>query len=149
MMVSCTLRGARRTSSSRQAAKNIAPANIEMDLATLPLIENAIVCGERRPYLTALIRLNAASVTQFAADRGLSDKDSQLQQSIRQKLQEGIDAINDRHSRVESIRRFAILPRPFSIEDGDLTPTMKVKRSAVMKKFERIIDELYDHGTAI
>jgi long-chain acyl-CoA synthetase len=129
--------------------KNIAPANIEMDLATLPLIENAIVCGERRPYLTALITLNAASVTQFAADRGLSDKDSQLQQSIRQKLQEGIDAINDRHSRVESIRRFAILPRPFSIEDGDLTPTMKVKRSAIMKKFERIIDELYDHGTAI
>lgn len=129
--------------------KNIAPANIEMDLATLPLIENAIVCGERRPYLTALLTLNPEAVAQFAASRGLRDGDPQLKQAIHKRLQEAIDAINQRHSRAENIRRFAILPQQLSIENGDLTPTMKVKRSAVIKKFAPVIDELYDHGAAL
>ncbi len=129
--------------------KNIAPANLEMHLATLPLIENAIICGDRRPYLTALITLNAASVAQFASEKGLSQSDARLQDEIRQTLQEGIDAINQRHSRVENIRRFAILPEPLSIENGDLTPTMKVKRSAVMKRFEPLIDGLYIGGATV
>jgi long-chain acyl-CoA synthetase len=129
--------------------KNIAPANLEMDLATLPLIENAIVCGERRPYLTALITLNVAAVEQFAAEQGLITNHARLHEVVRQALQAGIDAINARHSRVENIRRFAILPEPLSIENGDLTPTMKVKRSAVMKRFAGVIEELYDNGAAI
>jgi long-chain acyl-CoA synthetase len=123
--------------------KNIAPANLEMDLATLPLVENAVVCGDRQPYLTALITLNADAVAQFAAQRGMNGKDPRLEEALQQELQKGIDAINERHSRVENIRRFAILPEPLSIENGDLTPTMKVKRAAVMKRFEPVISELY------
>ncbi len=126
--------------------KNIAPANLEMDLTALPLVEHAIVCGERRPYLSALITLNAGAVAQFAAERGLSGDENRLQEAIRQELQTGIDAINARHARAENIRRFAILPQTLSIESGDLTPTMKVKRAAVMRRLEPIIDGLYREG---
>jgi long-chain acyl-CoA synthetase len=126
--------------------KNIAPANLEMELTSLPLVEHAIVCGERRPYLCALITLNAGEAERFGAERGFSESDPRLQEAIRQELQTGINAINARHARVENIRRFAILPRPFSIEGGDLTPTMKVKRSAILEKLKPIIDELYGQG---
>ena len=126
--------------------KNIAPANLEMDLAALPLVEHAIVCGDRRPYLTALITLNAGAVAQFAAQCGLTENDPHLEDAIRQELQSGIDAINARHARVETIRRFAILPQPLSIEAGDLTPTMKVRRATVLTRLQPVIDELYQQG---
>ena len=126
--------------------KNIAPANLEMDLVALPLVEHAIVCGDRRPYLTAVITLNAGAVAQFAAQRGLPDNDPQLKEAIRDELQSGIDAMNARHARVETIRRFTILPKPLSIESGDLTPTMKVKRATVIRKLQPVIDELYRQG---
>ena len=126
--------------------KNIAPANLEMDLVALPLVEHAIVCGDRRPYLTAIITLNAGAVAQFAAQRGLPENDPQLKEAIRDELQSGIDAINARHARVENIRRFTILPEPLSIESGDLTPTMKVKRAALLIRLQPVIDELYEQG---
>ena len=126
--------------------KNIAPANLEMDLVALPLVEHAIVCGERRPYLTAIITLNAGAVTQFAAEWGLAEDDPQLGDAIRHELQAGIDSINARHARVENIRRFTILPQPLSIESGDLTPTMKVKRAAVLRRLQPVIDALYQQG---
>jgi long-chain acyl-CoA synthetase len=124
--------------------KNIAPANLEMDLASLPLIENAIVCGDRRAYLVALITLNAGALDKLAAERGLSLADPRLLEAARAEIQTGIEAINQRHSRAENIRRFAILPEPFSIENGDLTPTMKIKRAAVLKRCEPVLDELYN-----
>jgi long-chain acyl-CoA synthetase len=128
--------------------KNIAPAMLEMELTALPLVENAIVCGDRRPYLSALLTLHQPAVAQFASEKGLSLTDPQLEEAIRQELQAGIDAINERHARVENIRRFAILPQPLSIENGDLTPTMKVKRAAVIKRCDGIIDALYDQAVA-
>lgn len=127
--------------------KNIAPANLEMDLAGLPLIEHAVVCGERRPYLVTLVTLNPGTVAKFAQERGLSPIEPTLHEAIRNEIQAGIDAINARHSRAEHIRRFAILPQPFSIEGGDMTPTMKIKRSAVLKRLEPVIAELYEQGS--
>jgi long-chain acyl-CoA synthetase len=127
--------------------QNIAPANLEMDLAALPLVEHAIVCGDRRPYLTALITLNAGALAQFAAQCGLAENDPCLEDAIRQELQSSIDVINARHARVETIRRFAILPQPLSIEAGDLTPTMKVRRATILKRLQPVIDELYQQET--
>jgi len=123
--------------------KNIAPANLEMELVALPLVEHAIVCGERRPYLSALITLNKAAAERFAAERGLGDESPALMYAIREEIQEGIHAINARHSRAENIRRFAILPEPLSIENGDLTPTLKVKRLAIMQRLTPVVDGLY------
>jgi long-chain acyl-CoA synthetase len=82
----------------------------------------------------------------FAAQCGLAENDPRLEDAIRQELQSGIDAINARHARFETIRRFAILPQPLSIEAGDLTPTMKVRRAAVLARFQPVIDELYRQG---
>lgn len=126
--------------------KNVAPANLEMKISALPLVEHAIICGEGRPYLAAVLTLNAAAVADFAAQRGLSGKDPLLMDTIHQELQNGIDAINARHARVENIRRFLIVPQQFSIESGDLTPTMKVKRSVILGRLEPVIDELYRQG---
>ncbi|KAI94559.1 long-chain fatty acid--CoA ligase [Rhodomicrobium udaipurense JA643] len=122
--------------------KNVAPANLEMELVALPLVEHAIVCGERRPYLGALITLDKAAAERFASERGMADGPA-LTEAIREEIQEGIHAINARHSRVENIRRFAILPEPLSIENGDLTPTLKVKRQAVMTRLTPVVDGLY------
>lgn len=126
--------------------KNIAPANLEMELAALPLVEHAIVCGERRPYLAAILTLNAAAVAPFAAERGLAADDPGLMPAIRAELQAGVDAINVRHARVETIRRFTILSEPLSIEGGDLTPTLKLKRTALLKKLEPVIDAIYQES---
>ncbi len=126
--------------------KNIAPSNLEMELSALPLVEHALVCGERRPYLAALFTLNAAAVAEFAAQRGLAANGARLDDAIRQALQDGIDAINARHARVENIRRFTILPQPLTIESGDLTPTMKVKRAAILGRLAPVIDEIYRQG---
>ena len=84
-----------------------------------------------------------AALTQFAAQWGLAENDPRLKDAICQELQSDIDAINARHARVENIRRFTILPQPLSIESGDLTPTMKVKRATVLRRLEPVIDELY------
>ena len=138
-----TITGRKKDIIITSGGKNIAPANLEMELVGLPLVEHAIVCGERRPYLAAVLTLNAAAVAQFATQRAFKEDDPHLMDAIRQELQSGIDAINARHARVENIRRFAILPQPLSIESGDLTPTMKVKRANLLKKLQPIIDGLY------
>jgi long-chain acyl-CoA synthetase len=123
--------------------KNVSPANLEMDLTGLPLVDAAIVCGERRPYLTALLTLKPQAATRFAAGMGLAEGDPRVNEAIGAALQAGIDEINASHARVEHIRRFAILPEGLSIDNGELTPTMKVKRAAVMKRYEDVISALY------
>ena len=141
-----TITGRKKDIIITSGGKNIAPANLEMDLAALPLVEHAIVCGDRRPYLTALITVNAGAVAQLAARCGLTENAPRLDDAIRRELQSGIDAINARHARFETIRRFAILPQPLLIEAGDLTPTMKVRRATVLARFQPVIDELYRQG---
>ncbi len=141
-----TITGRKKDIIITSGGKNIAPANLEMDLVALPLVEHALVCGDQRPYLTAVITINAGALAQFAREWRLAEDDPRLMDAIRQELQSGIDAINARHARVETIRRFTILPEPLSIESGDLTPTMKVRRAAVLRKLHPIIDELYRQG---
>ena len=123
--------------------KNVAPSNLELELCGLPLVEAAIVCGEARPYLTALLTLGSAEVSGFASGSGLAASDPRSMEAVRAMLRKGIDLLNERHARFEHIRRFSILPDPFSMEDGTLTPTMKVKRAIVMRKYAALIDAMY------
>ncbi len=128
--------------------KNVAPANLEMELAGLPLVDAAIVCGDRRPYLTALLTLNPDAVASFAAGMELSRDDPRVNGAIEVALKAGIDEINAKHARFEHIRRFAILPEALSIENGELTPTLKIKRAAVMKRRADVIEALYASESA-
>ena len=110
--------------------KNVAPANIENLLkSSSPYVSHAVVIGDRRPYVTALITL---------ADDARSVPD------IEQRIQAAVDQVNGELSRFEQIKRFSILPRDFSAEDGEITPTLKLRRKKVQENFAAAIDALYE-----
>jgi long-chain acyl-CoA synthetase len=110
--------------------KNIAPQNLENALKASRFISQALVIGDRRPYVTALITLDPVEVD--GASRGAQEL-----------VQEVVDDVNRDRVRVEQIKRFAILPRDFSLEEGELTPTLKLRRKIVHEHFADEIENLY------
>jgi long-chain acyl-CoA synthetase len=110
--------------------KNIAPQNLENALKSSRFVSQAVVVGDRRPYVTALITVDPAEVE--ASGR----KPEKLVQEI-------VDEVNRDRVRVEQIKRFVILPRDFTQEEGELTPTLKLRRKVVHDHFAREIEQLY------
>ncbi|WP_429911919.1 AMP-dependent synthetase/ligase [Glycocaulis sp.] len=122
--------------------KNITPANLETDLMNIPLVEHAVVVGDAKPYLAALLTLSADGLAAFAKKHGL-EGDIRNHPKVLEAIQAGIDDLNTRHARVENIRKFAILPGALSVEGGELTPTMKVKRKVVIERHRETVESLY------
>jgi long-chain acyl-CoA synthetase len=122
--------------------KNIAPANLENDLMDIPLVEHAVVVGEGRNYLTALLTLAAGPLGAFAAKHGLTG-DLAGNDAVRAEIQKGVDAVNARYARVEHIRKFAVLAHPLGMGEGELTATLKVKRNAVIARNAALVETLY------
>ncbi len=123
--------------------KNIAPKNIEAALKNLPLISQAVVIGDRRRYLTALLTLEAEAASQFAAKHGITGE-LHTNQTVIDTIQKGIDEqVNSLFARVEHVRSFAVLPHDFSIENGELTPTLKIKRRVIHENFANEIEAMY------
>ena len=118
--------------------KNIAPKNIEAMLKESPLVGEAVVIGDRRKYLTALVTLDEA-----AARKVLPTGDLAKAPEIRSAIQSRIDEANQSLARVEQIKKFTILPAAFGIDSGELTPTMKIKRKVVAQKYASEIDSMY------
>jgi long-chain acyl-CoA synthetase len=114
--------------------KNIAPQNLENDLKSSRYVSQAIVLGDRRPYVTALITVDQDELAKWRAEGG-KDIDA-LVQGI-------VDEVNEHLSRHEQIKRFAVLPRDFSAEEGEITPTLKLKRRVVREHFADAIEQLY------
>jgi long-chain acyl-CoA synthetase len=110
--------------------KNIAPQNLENALKKSRYVSQALIVGDRRPYITALITLDQAEVEATGRDP------HELVQAI-------VDDVNRDRVRVEQIKRFAILPRDFTQEEGEVTPTLKLRRKIVHEHFADTIDELY------
>jgi long-chain acyl-CoA synthetase len=110
--------------------KNIAPQNLENALKASRFVSQAVIVGDRRPYITALITLDPAEMEVSGADA----------QAL---VQEIVDEVNRDRVRVEQIKRFAILPRDFSQEEGELTPTLKLRRKVVHEHFAAEIEQLY------
>ncbi len=110
--------------------KNIAPQNLENALKASRFISQALVVGDRRPYVTALITLDDAEV----------DASGREPQEL---VQEIVDDVNRDRVRVEQIKRFTILPRDFSQEEGEVTPTLKLRRKIVHQHFAEQIEQLY------
>ena len=126
--------------------KNIAPQNIENCIKMDPYISEALVYGDRRKYLTALLTLDEAVVAQWASERGLDAGPYAKLVKTREivaLIDEHMAKINENLARFESIKKFRILDRQFTLEDGELTPTMKLKRKAVTAKFQKIFDSMY------
>ena len=111
--------------------KNVAPQNLENALKTAPLVSQALVVGDRRPYVAALITVEPDTA------QGLSPRE------LQERVQRIVDEVNAELSRFEQIKRFAILPRDFSAEEGEVTPTLKLKRRVCAEHFADEIEALY------
>jgi long-chain acyl-CoA synthetase len=122
--------------------KNVAPKPLEQGLRDHPLVAEVVVIGDRRRYLTAVLTLDDEAAAGFLEERGLTGP-ARESEAIRDEIQQAIDRLNTRFARAEQIKRFAILPRRLSIEEGELTPTLKVRRSAVAEHFAELIDAMY------
>jgi long-chain acyl-CoA synthetase len=122
--------------------KNIAPKVFEGTIRSHPLVAEAVVIGDRRKYLTALVSLDGEAVERFMKERELSGPPDQSEE-IRSEIQQAVDEANAEMARVEQIKKFTILPREFSIAEGELTPTLKVKRNVVVSNFESEIEAMY------
>jgi long-chain acyl-CoA synthetase len=126
--------------------KNIAPANLENGLKQNRWISQAVVIGDRRPYLTALITLDPEEAPALAQHLGLENSDPAAlasEEAVRAEVQKAVDEVNSHVGSVEQIKRFAILDHDLSQETGELTPTLKVKRNVVHEKYAELVDATY------
>ena len=125
--------------------KNVAPQNIENDFKTSKYVSQALVIGDRRPYVAALLTLDADEIGRWAAENGSAGDLAALagDERVRQLVQTIVDDVNEGRSRYEQVKRFAILPRDFTLEHGELTPTLKLRRRAVIDHFQAEIEALY------
>jgi long-subunit acyl-CoA synthetase (AMP-forming) len=129
--------------------KNISPVLLESLLKQHPLIGQACAIGDRRSFITALVVLDPETAPAWAAARGISGSIAELavHPALVAELQAAVAAANAQVSRAESIRRFAVLPVEWTVDSGELTPTLKMKRQAVHAAYANEIEALYA-GTA-
>jgi long-chain acyl-CoA synthetase len=127
------------------SGKNISPQEIETRLRYEPLISQAVVVGDGRPYLTALLTLDADAVHEWAAEHGRSGTIEALSDDpeVLKEVAESVDRVNLEHARVEGIKRWHLLPHDLTVAGGELTPTLKVKRQVVAERYADVIDSLY------
>jgi len=126
--------------------KNVAPQPIENELKKSPYIDNAVLIGDRRPYIVALLSPSEEGLAAWAERHGLGGSSLEAllaEPRVRRLFEEAVAEVNARLGRFEQIKKFRVLPRALTIEDGDLTPTMKVKRRVVEKKFADLIETMY------
>jgi long-chain acyl-CoA synthetase len=126
--------------------KNITPQYIENKLKASLYINDAVVIGDRRKYLACLIMIDEDNVVKFAQDQKIqfsTYKDLTADKEINKLIDEEVKAVNETLSRVEQIKKFTILPKKLYEEDGEVTPTMKVKRKFVNEAFSDLIEAMY------
>lgn len=125
--------------------KNVAPQNIENLMKQSSWVSQAMVYGDKRPYLVALVTLNVETVARFAREKGIAGEPVALSEhaEVRAEVQRAVDDVNARLSSFETIKRFAIVSRDFTIEGGELTPTLKVKRKVVSEQYQSLLENLY------
>jgi long-chain acyl-CoA synthetase len=126
--------------------KNIAPQPLEALLKSSPYIGTPVLLGDRRKYLSALIVPNFEKLERDAQAMGIAFNTREElvgNERVKAMIQDEIDRFNQNLDRQEKIRRFALLPRDFSIEEDEITPSLKVKRKNIDKKYKTVIDQLY------
>ena len=129
------------------AGKNMSPANIEAALkSSSPLVGQACAIGDRRPYNTALIVLDADFAPAWAGQQGISDTSLEALaagEKVRAAVQDGVDTANRKLARVEQIKKFTIIPGDWHPDGDELTPTMKLKRRPIAEKYAAEIEAMY------
>jgi long-chain acyl-CoA synthetase len=126
--------------------KNISPSEIENALKASPFIKEAIVIGDQRKFLSALIGIELDTVGEWAQRQNIAYttyRDLGEKPEVIKLVQSIVDEVNSKHAPVEQVRQFRMLPKELDHEDGELTATMKVKRSAVGKLFAELVEDIY------
>jgi long-chain acyl-CoA synthetase len=126
--------------------KNITPQYIENKLKSSLYINDAVVIGDKRKFLTCLIIIDEDNVVKFAQDNKIqfsTYKDLTAHEQIKTLIDQEIKIVNEALSQVEKIKKFTILPKKLYEEDGEMTPTMKVKRNFINKAFNNLIEAMY------
>jgi long-chain acyl-CoA synthetase len=126
--------------------KNISPSEIENALKTSPFVKEAIIIGDRRKYLTALIGIEFDVVSEWAQRRKIAHttyRDLSEKPEVVKLIQRVVDEVNARFSSVEGIKKFTLLSQVLDHETGELTATQKVKRSEIERKFGHLIEAMY------
>lgn len=129
--------------------KNIAPQPLEALLKSSPFIGTPVLIGDQRKYLSALIVPNFEKLSRDATALGVqfgSNEELIADPRVRSIFQKEIDRFNQNLDRQEKIRRFALLPRDFTIDEDEITPSLKVKRKIIDKKYKSVIDSMYAGG---
>jgi long-chain acyl-CoA synthetase len=141
-----TITGRKKDLIITSSGKNISPDQIESMLRETRWISQAVIYGDRRPYVVALLTLDPDELPQLAEKAGAEPDATKLAADprVREIVQCDVDAVNARLARVEQVKRFAILERDLTQGDGELTPTLKVKRAAVYEEFAARFDALYE-----
>jgi long-chain acyl-CoA synthetase len=123
--------------------KNVAPKNLEAALKNHSLVNEAVVIGDRRKYLSALLTLDPELSAAWAKQRGIAVEDLPESEALQDELRAYVDEMNKQFARVEQIKKFKVLHRNLSQEEGELTPTLKVKRKRVHEHFAAEIESMY------
>ena len=126
--------------------KNITPSEIENQLKFSPYVSDAVVIGDRRPYLTCLVMIDHENVTKFAQDNDVpfTNYTSLCHTTeVQDLIWEEIERVNQRFARVETIKKYRLIDQLLDPEDEELTPTMKLKRNVINIKYSELIESMY------
>ncbi|MEX1178939.1 MAG: AMP-binding protein [Nitriliruptor sp.] len=130
--------------------KNISPSEIENSLKTSPYIKEAVVIGDQKPYLTALIGIELDTVGDWAQRKRIAYttyRDLSEREEVLELVRQAVAETNDKFARVENVRKFRMLTKELDHEDGELTATQKVKRSSLIEAFSPLVDDMYENRT--
>jgi long-chain acyl-CoA synthetase len=126
--------------------KNVTPSEWENELKFSPYVTDAVVIGDKRAYLTAIVMIDQENVERYAQERDIPFSNyASLARApeVRELIQSEIDKVNNKFARVEQIKQFCLLENQLSAEDEELTPTMKLKRKLVQVKYAPQIEAMY------
>lgn len=141
-----TITGRKKDLIITSSGKNITPTNIENSLKQSRWISEAVVYGDRRPYLVALITLDPDELPALAERAGVEPDLAEMarDERVRAVIGEVVDGVNQNFARIEQVKRFALLDHELSQEGGELTPSLKVKRRVVYDRYASVFDALYE-----
>jgi long-chain acyl-CoA synthetase len=143
-----TITGRKKDLIITSSGKNITPVNIESELRDQPSITEAVVFGDNRPYLVAMLTLDREESVKLARRLGIDTDQATIagDPRVHAEISKQVNAVNDKFARIEQIKRFAILDHDLTQSNGELTPTLKVKRAAVYERYADLFTGLYEGG---
>ncbi|MFA4967978.1 MAG: long-chain fatty acid--CoA ligase, partial [Candidatus Margulisiibacteriota bacterium] len=137
------LTGRKKELFKSSGGKYITPVPIEQDLTSSPVIERAMIIGEGKSFVSVLLFPDHAYIKKWNKDPGQSDREFLESPQIRKKVDDLIESINKKLNDWEQIKEYRFVQKPISVESGELTPTMKIKRHVIMERYKNLIKEIY------